>query len=42
MIRIAALMIGVSAFVASIALAEPTTVNVLEEYADHPGTELEF
>jgi uridine phosphorylase len=39
MIRIAALMIGVSALAASIALAQPTTVNVLEQYADHPGTE---
>jgi uridine phosphorylase len=39
MVRIAALMIGVSALVASTALAQPTTVNVLEEYADHPGTE---
>jgi purine-nucleoside phosphorylase len=39
MIRIAALMMGVSALVASTALAQPTTVNVLEEYADHPGTE---
>jgi hypothetical protein len=39
MIGIAALMIGVSAFVASTALAQPATVNVLEEYADHPGTE---
>src|SRR6202044_763210 len=38
-IRIAALMIGVSTLVASTALAQPTTVIVLEEYADHPGTE---
>jgi uridine phosphorylase len=32
-------MIGVSTLVASTALAQPTTVIVLEEYADHPGTE---
>jgi hypothetical protein len=39
MVRIAALIIGVSALVASTALAQPTTVNVLQEYTDHPGTE---
>jgi purine-nucleoside phosphorylase len=39
MIRIAALMIGISALVASTALAQPTTINVLGEYADHPGRE---
>jgi uridine phosphorylase len=39
MLRITGLIIGVSVLVASTALAQPTTINVLDEYAHHPGTE---